>query len=281
VKNKTVMITGGNSGVGKSLALKIAKEGAFVSIICRSEEKGLSAKSDIIKISGNPDVNLIIADLSTKSGILKAAEEFKSKFNSLDLLINNAATTFRFRTETADGFEATLAVNQLAYFLLTNSLLDLLIKSAPSRIVNICSKLQKPVDFGDIMFKNNYNPYHAYARTKAMNVMFTYELADRLTGTGVTALCFHPGVVRTNVYRNLVGIQKFLVKKIFWTFFITPDESADNILHILLSKDYKNATGKYFFSRKEKQSIPQTYDKELTGKLWNICSELTEIKTSI
>jgi NAD(P)-dependent dehydrogenase (short-subunit alcohol dehydrogenase family) len=198
-RNDIVLITGGNSGMGRATAIELAKEGAYVVILCRNKERGEEALKEIKRESKNHRVDLMLCDLGELNSIRNFAKEFKEKYNRLDILINNAGVILPKRHETKDGFELQFGVNHLGHFLLTNLLLDLLIASAPSRIVNVASGAHKvgKIYFEDINLRNNFNLIRAYSQAKLANVLFTYELSDRLKGTGVTANCLHPGAVAT------------------------------------------------------------------------------------
>src|SRR5713226_8121955 len=193
MNGKVCLVTGGNSGIGKETALGLATLGATVVIVSRDRGKGEAAVSDIRRKSGSQNVNLIVADLSSIDVVRQLAQEFRSKYDKIHVLVNNAGIFLPKRVTTADGLEATFATNHLGHFLLTN----LLHANAPSRILNITSDAHKgaEIDFEDLMGEKKFSGFKAYGQSKLANVLFTYELARRLEGTGVTVNCLHPGVV--------------------------------------------------------------------------------------
>src|ERR671912_2543455 len=198
--DKVCMITGATSGIGKATVMGLASIGASVVMVGRDRGRGEAALAEIKEGSSNASVDLMLADLSSQQEIHRLADEFKEAYPRVDVLINNAGEIRSKRVTTADGLEMTFAVNHLAYFLLTNLLLDLLMASAPSRIVNVSSgdHSNGAIDFDDLQGQKGYKGARAYSQSKLANVLFTYELARRLKGTGITANCLHPGVVRTN-----------------------------------------------------------------------------------
>src|SRR5579885_1645688 len=195
MKGKTILITGANSGIGKEAAKELAKMGANLVIVCRNKERGEKAVKEIKSYSANEAVELYVCDLSKQTEIRDFARAFSSEHSRLDVLINNAGTVYMSYGETEEGIERTMAVNYFAPFLLTNLLLDMLIKSAPSRIINVASDahFSGHIDLTDINSKKNWNPWRAYANSKLALVLFTYELARRLKDKGVTVNCLHPG----------------------------------------------------------------------------------------
>ena len=271
--NKIVLITGANSGVGKSLALQSALKRSTVVMVCRNKDKGEKARDEIISISKNESVHLIIADLSSLDSIKKASEEFKSNFNNLHILVNNAGINLPQRELTVDGYEKVFATNHLAYFYLTSLLLDVLKSSAPSRIINVASNAHSEIDLNDLMCEKKYDQFKTYSRSKMANILFTYELAERLNGTQITVNAVHPGVVNTNIYNTVHGVPKFIIKLIM-PFFITPDKSAEYIIPLMYSDKFNNVTGKYFVKTKEADTKKGSYDTETQKKLWSISENL-------
>jgi NAD(P)-dependent dehydrogenase (short-subunit alcohol dehydrogenase family) len=193
----------------------------------------------------------------------------------LHALVNNAGTFYGKPTLTANGYEATFAVNHLGYFLLTVELLDLLKSSAPARIVNVASSahLRGRIDFDDPNLENGYDGWKAYARSKLANVLFTYELARRIEGTGVTANCMHPGVVGTNLFSHIGGLGGKIVR-LFSPFMRTPERGADTIIWLASSPEVEGITGKYFVDRKERATNPESYDKAFASQLWEVSERM-------
>jgi NAD(P)-dependent dehydrogenase (short-subunit alcohol dehydrogenase family) len=272
--SRNVLITGACSGVGKALAVRVAAKKAKLIMLCRNEEKAEAARKEIIKKTGNEDIHIIIADLSSMNSVRKAADNILKSFPEMYLLVNNAGTSVWKRELSVDGYEMTFAANYLGPFLLTNLLLDLLKNSAPSRILNVASEAHEKIDFSDLMSEKNYNGFKAYKHSKMANIMFTYELLRRLENTGVTVNCVHPGVVQTAIYSHIKGPAKLAIKLI-WPFFITSEKSADRIMPLILPGKYKNVSGKYFVKGKETQSKEGSYSIEDGKKLWYISEKLT------
>ncbi|MFQ5846092.1 MAG: SDR family oxidoreductase [Candidatus Methylomirabilales bacterium] len=276
---KTCMVTGANAGIGKATALGLAQMGATVVMVCRSRERGEAALAEITRESGNDAVSLLLADLSSLAAIRHLAEAFKAKYPTLHVLINNAGIIPRKRTVTVDGLETQFAVNHLAYFLLTNLLLDRLKASAPARIVNVSSQVHNgaSIDFGDLQSEQSYRPTRVYAWTKLANVLFTYELARKLEGTGLTANCLHPGSVATNLLADyLPGPLGFITKIVG----VSPEKGARTSLYLATSAEVEGVTGKYFVNQQEAQSSNLSYDKSLASRLWQVSAELTGLPVS-
>ncbi|HEY8460773.1 MAG TPA: SDR family oxidoreductase [Blastocatellia bacterium] len=275
MNEKICLVTGANSGIGKATARALAASGASVIMVSRNRGKGEAARDEIVKETGNESVDLMIADFSDLSQIRRLAADVKAKYPRLHALVNNAGTFTRERTLTVDGYETTFAVNHLGYFLLTRELLDLLKSSAPARIVNVASDAHRSghIHFDDLNLEKGYGIWKAYAQSKLANVLFTYELARRLEGTGVTANCLHPGVVGTNLFNNLGGLAgKFL--RLFLPFMRTPEKGADTIIWLASSPEVENITGKYFADRKERATNPESYDASIAARLWEVSERM-------
>lgn len=279
MQGKICMITGANSGIGYETALALAKMGAQIIMVCRNQAKAEAAQATIIRESGNPLVDVLLADLSVQQSIRDLAAAFKVKYHRLDVLINNAGLAVGQRELSADGYEMTFAVNHLAYFLLTNLLLDMLKTSAPARIVNVASEYQSfgfsALDFDDLMLEKKYAVARAYGQSKRANVIFTYELSKRLTGTGVTANCLHPGVVRTNFGSQTGGWFGLLWSKLARPIEISPAQGAQTIIYLASSPDVEGVTGQYYTNKKPIKSSAQTYDHAVQERLWQISEQLT------
>ncbi|HEU0185270.1 MAG TPA: SDR family oxidoreductase [Blastocatellia bacterium] len=275
MNEKICLVTGANSGIGKVTAKALAAGGASVIMVSRNRDKGEAAREEIIKETGAGNIDLMIADFSDLSQIRRLAAGVKAKYPRLQTLVNNAGTFIRQRTLTGDGYEATFAVNHLGYFLLTLELLDLLKSSAPARIVNVASDAHRSghVYFEDLNLENGYGVWKAYAQSKLANVLFTYELARRLEGTGVTANCLHPGVVGTNLFNSIGGLGgKFL--GLFSPFMRTPEKGADTIIWLASSPEVENITGKYFADRKEQATNSESYDTAIAARLWELSERM-------
>ena len=283
MNGKVVLITGGTSGIGKAAAVELAGMGAEVVVTGRNEERGREAVGEIQARSGSDAVSLLLADLSTQAGVRELADEFRAGHDRLDVLVNNAGVIQQKRTETADGIETTLAVNHLAPFLLTNLLLDLLKETAPSRIVTTSSDAERfgKMDFDDLQSRKRYRAFAAYGLTKLANIMFTFELAERLKGTGVTANCFHPGAVNTSFGAGNGGLFSVMFNA-FKPFMRSPEKGADTLVYLASSPDVEGMTGKYLSDRKVRvPSSPVVYDAQARRKLWEISEDLTGLKVSV
>ena len=278
---KICLVTGGNSGIGKATAIGLAKMRATVVIATRSMDKGQTAVSDIIVKSGNKNVELIQADMSSQDSIHQLADEFRAKHEKLHVLINNAGVYLTKRTTTSDGFESTFAVNHLGPFLLTSLLLDILKASAPSRIVNVTSDAHKGANirFDDLQGEKRFSGWQAYGQSKLAMILFTHELAKRLEGSGVTVNSAHPGVVRTNFAKNNGGLV-MLGFRFLGIFFISPESSAKRILYVATSPDLDGVTGKYFTKMRETRSSPESYDDDSAKRLWLVSEQLAKLSPS-
>jgi NAD(P)-dependent dehydrogenase (short-subunit alcohol dehydrogenase family) len=276
MKGKVCLITGATQGIGLAAAIDIAKHGPTMVLVARDPKRGEAAVAEVKEKSGNPSVELMLADLSSLASIRRLADTFKAKYDRLHVLINNAGAIAMQRSLTEDGYETTFAVNHLAYFLLTNLLLDVMKASAPARIINVSSEAQRQgtINFDDLHGERRYSGMRAYGQSKLANVLFTYELARRLQGTGVTANCLHPGVVATGFGRNNSGIFKILVQ-IASPFLLTPEKGARTTVYLATSPDVEGVTGKYFDKSREKKSIPESYDLAIAKRLWEVSEELT------
>src|SRR2546425_8238255 len=210
----------------------------------------------------------MICDLASQNSIRLFAEDFKQRYDRLDILVNNAGVLLRERSLTEDGIEGTFAINHLGYFLVTNLLLDLLKKSAPSRIVNVASTGHKygKIDISGWAAGRNYSAFSAYANSKLANVLYTYELARRLEGTGITANCLHPGGVGTNLFRGLPGFLQALIKLVT----IGPERGARTSIYLASSPEVEGVSGKYFVRCKQQKSSELSYNEESARSLWEV-----------
>jgi retinol dehydrogenase-14 len=276
MSGKTILITGGTGGIGRAAAVGLASMGARVGIIGRDRTRGEAAAAAIATGSGNPAIDVFVADMSSQTDVRRVADEILAAYRRLDVLLNNVGGFWSHRHETADGLEHTFALNHLAPFLLTNLLLERLIASAPARIVTVSSGAQAMgrIDFDDLMGERNYSGQQAYNQSKLANVMFTYELARRLAGTGVTATAVHPGMTNTSfsgedpspIFAPLVMVMRPFMQK--------PDRGADTPVYLSSSPDAEGLTGMYFANRRPKRSNKSTYDLDATARLWRMSADL-------
>src|SRR5215211_4276544 len=276
---EVVLITGGTSGIGRAAATALAAMGAEVVVAGRSRERGELAVEEIRDTSGNARVSLMLADLAVQAEVRGLAEEFRERYDRLDVLVNNAGIIQSKRTETPDSIELTLAVNHLAPFLLTNLLLDLLKESAPSRIVTVSSEARRgaEIDFDDLQSERRYRAFRVYGMTKLANILFTYELAERLEGTRVVANCLHPGGVNTNFANNNRGLGT-LIFRAFKPFMRTAEQGADTVVYLASSPEAGEMTGRYLTDRKVISSYQEPHDVSAQKRLWEVSEELTNLE---
>jgi NAD(P)-dependent dehydrogenase (short-subunit alcohol dehydrogenase family) len=249
-----------------------------VVIVSRDRDKGEAALLEIRTRSGNKNIDSMVADLSSQDSVRELAHDFKARYKKLHVLINNAGIFLPKRMPTVDGLETTFATNHLGHFLLTNLLLDILKASAPSRIINLTSSAHygTEIDFDDLEGEKKYSGYHAYSQSKLANVLFTYELAKRLDGTGVTVNCLHPGVVRTGFGKDQGGLMSVLVRA-GSPFMMSPDRAARAAIYLATSPELEGVTGKFFSKGKERKSSAQSYDVTSADRLWKVSAELTKL----
>jgi NAD(P)-dependent dehydrogenase (short-subunit alcohol dehydrogenase family) len=288
--NKTIIITGANSGIGKAAAIQLAKTGATIIMACRSKERGIKAVNEVIVESKSQKVETICVDLSSHESIRQFVEEFKKSHDRLDVLIPNAADFDQTRLKpilTSDGIETIFATNHIGVFLMTNLLLDLLKTSAPSRIITIASKglLMYPnldIEFDNLNGERKFTPPHAYYHSKLAQIMFTYDLAQRLKGTGVTANC----VRVTNVAvpdERLQHIPAWLRKvySLKRKLAITPEQQAKTYVYLAADPSVQTVTGKYWDENNlQVKSSKKSYNQQTWAKLWEVSERLAGIKTT-
>lgn len=275
LQGRVALVTGATSGIGKATAMGLARMGAHVVLVARDRAKGEATRAEIVAQTGNGAVDLLLADLSSQASVRQLAADIKAKYDRLHVLVNDAGAVFGERSLTVDQVERTFALNHLAYFLLTNLLLDLLKASAPSRIVNVTSWFpdRARLDFDNLQGERRYSGIGAYSNSKLGNMLFTYELARRLQGSGVTVNCVHPGVVRTNLDAPTPLTRMLLV--CFRPFMAKPETAADRLIYLASSPQVEGVSGKYFADKREIRSPQQTYDETVARRLWEISAQLT------
>lgn len=277
MRGRVCLVTGANRGIGRAIAEGLARQGAIVLMVCRNGELGEIAKAQIMAATGNHQLELFIADLSVQSQVRQLVHDVTAHHARLDVLINNAGAFLARRTMTVDNIEATFAVNHLACFILVNGLADVLQASAPARVVVVASEAHQRVsDSEDWLSVREYNGRTAYNRSKLANVIFSYDLAHRLEGTGITVNCCHPGVVDTPVLR---GLYDRWWSRWMWPivrrFTITPEEGARTALYLAGSPDVEGVTGKYFKDSRPTTSSLISHDPVIGARLWNLSLRLT------
>ena len=292
MKSKTCLVTGASDGIGYVAARELARMGARVVVAGRNAAKTHAAVQRIVAETGNPSVEYLLADLSSQREVRRMADEAQERLPRLDVLLNNAGGIFLSSRPSADGIEMTFALNHLGYFLLTNLLLERLRQSAPARIINVSSTahgspgkfrledLPKPSAGSSLRnFIAGRRVYRAYGRSKLCNVLFTYELARRLDGTGVTVNALHPGLVRTNIARNN-GLLGRVVNAFIGARGVGTDQGAETMLYLASSPEAQGVTGKYFVDCRAVPSSALSYDAGLAAELWELSERLTELSES-
>ncbi|GCE07045.1 SDR family oxidoreductase [Dictyobacter aurantiacus] len=276
MQGRVCLVTGANNGIGKVTALELARRGAHVIMVSRNRAKGEEAQAEIKRESGNEQVDLLIADMSSLASVRQLAQEVKDRYPQLHVLINNAGAMYNKRQESVDGIESSFATNYVGPFLLTNLLLDLLKASAPARIVNVSSTAHKmgKIDFNDLQSEKSYRPMGVYGSAKLALILFTYQLAHRLEGTGVTVNALHPGVVGTSFFGD--GLLGKLGKLVM----LSPEKGAQTTIYLATSPDVANVSGKYFDKSKAVPSSKASYDEQAGLRLWQITEQLIEQKSA-
>jgi len=275
MQGKVCLVTGSNTGVGFVTARELAKMGATVVMVCRNRAKGEAAQAEIKEMSGNDQIDLIVADLSRLSEVRRVASSFKQKYSQLHVLINNAGAINGERKVTPDRLEETFATNYLAPFLLTQLLLDVLKASAPARIVNVSSSghASGHIDFVDLQGVHNYSFMKAYTQSKLAQIYFTYELAAQLKDTGVTVNALHPGLVSSDFNKGTKGIAHFIGEVVYFFNGITVEKGAQTTLYLATSPEVEGVSGKYFSESKETPSSKLSYDLAIRQRLWQVSEE--------
>ena len=270
---KTIIITGASSGIGKEAAHNLAKTGHRILILCREGAKSEQIHTEILTQSGNNEVYLIRVDLSDPESIRAAVEDIKDKYPSIDVLVNNAGIFKVKRTETADQIEMDFAVNFLAPFVLSESLLENLKASGNGRIINLVSELYKrgSIDLKNLMLKDLYRPSSAYCTAELAKAMYTVELAKRTLNRNITVNGLHPGTIATGLYRESPGFMT----KMMNIFSEKPLKGGERVAYLALSDDVEGVTGKFFSKSKQQEFTIALHDAEKGEKLWRKASQLS------
>ncbi len=271
------LVTGATSGIGEVTVRELARRGAEVLIVGRSPERCAATLERIRQDTGATAVDSLIADLSIQAEVRRLADQVQDRCPRLDVLVNNAGGMYLARRESADGIEMTLALNHLSYFLLTNLLLPLIKRSAPARIVNVASDAHQGgvIEFDDLQHQKRYSGWRTYQQSKLANILFTYELARRLKGSGVTANTLHPGFVRTNFFQDWGGWIGFITKMGASMIALTPEQGARTSIYLAASPDVEGVTGQYFVKEKPARSSTRSHDRDVAQRLWQKSEELT------
>jgi NAD(P)-dependent dehydrogenase (short-subunit alcohol dehydrogenase family) len=281
IEGKTCVITGSTSGIGKEIAIGLAKMKANVVLVGRNKTKCQATLEEIWRnasIDTNKNqVSYLLADLSSQASIHQLANELLDRYERLDILVNNAGVFLSRRFTTVDGIEYTFAVNHLAPFLLTNLLFERIKASSPSRIITTSSVAHRGahINFDNLQFdRGRYSGVEAYRQSKLANILFTTELARRSRGSGVTSNCFHPGGVRTNLVQSSPWHYR-LIWAIIGPFLVSPKKGADTAIYLASSSKVDNISGKYFVNRKPVGPLGPADDQDIAARLWKISEELT------
>jgi NAD(P)-dependent dehydrogenase (short-subunit alcohol dehydrogenase family) len=268
---RVFLLTGATSGIGKALAFDLAKTGETVLLTARDQDRRNAVQEEIMTEIQNPNVELLSCDLSSFGAIKNFAAFVKSKYSKIDVLINNAAVLKRERTVSIDGHETMFATNHLGPFLLTHLLLDLLRASGPARILNITAPSNTKPNFEDLDSRESFNYLNVFGATKMMNLLFTFELARRLEGTGINANAIHPGLARSNLMKE----SNLFLRAMLQLISTSPQRAADHIARVALLPAFEKVNGKFLHKAKEIKAPAYAYDREAQRKLWDISLELT------
>jgi retinol dehydrogenase 14 len=277
---RTVLVTGGTGGIGKATAAGLAALGARVAITGRDRRRADEAAAEI-RAAGGPGVDVFVADMSSQAEVRRLAADVLQALPGLDVLVNNVGGFWNTRHVTADGLERTFALNHLAPFLLTHLFLDRLKENAPARVVTVSSGAQAMgrIEFADLQGERSWSGQRAYNQSKLANVLFTYELARCLEGSGVTANVLHPGVVRTAFGAEDPGrLQRWLLP-VARPFLKTPELGAATSIHLASASDLEHVSGRYFAASRPKRSSSRSYDAAVAARLWDVSCALTGIDT--
>ena len=275
MNGKICLVTGATDGIGKVSARVLAELGAKVIIVGRNPEKSAIVLAELRSISGNENIDLLMADLAVMQEVRDLAEQVISRYDRIDVLLNNAGGYFTKHKITSDGLEMTFALNHMSYFLLTNKLMELLKYSAPARIVNVSSNAHYGVDmeFENLNGEQEYKAWKAYQKSKLANVLFTYELLKKVPGN-ITVNCLHPGFVATNFGHNNGGFFGPVLKIAQRISAIDPEEGAKTSIFLCSAPEVKGVSGKYFYKCQPKTSSRESRNMDTGKRLWQISSDI-------
>lgn len=270
---KVVVVTGVTSGIGKALAMRLARSGENVVLVARDAQRGGLVQEEIKSQSQNPEIDLVLSDLSSLSSVRNAAAIIKSKHEKIDVLINNAAIYKSRRELSTDGFELMFVTNHLGPFLFTHLLLDPLLTSGSARILNISAPSSTQLDFDNLQGEKKFNSLTAFGASKMMNLLFTFELARRLENMGATVNAIHPGLVRSSLMNETSAPMRFLLRLAS----APAERVAVDIIRVALDPEFEKVTGRFFHKAKEIEAAAYAHDREAQQRLWELSSDLTRI----
>jgi retinol dehydrogenase 14 len=278
IRGKTVLVTGATSGIGLHASIDLARQGARVVMVGRDPRRSDAALAEVRTRSGSSDVSLLMCDFASQAAVRRLAEDYRRAHDRLEVLINNAGGVNKTRRTTEDGIEMTFAVNHLGGFLLTNLLLDLIVRSAPARIITVSSvgHRQGTLDFEDLEFTRDYSIMRAYSRSKLANVLFSNELARRLATAGVTSNSLHPGAVDTRIWSGAPFWAKPFIQ-VARLFFIGAEEGGRYIVTLATRPNLGGITGAYFEKDKMIDPAPLATDTALASRLWDVSAAMVRL----
>lgn len=268
---KIALVTGANGGIGKALVSELAGMGITVVMVCRDEKRGESAKTDIQTQYPTAKLDLMLADLSSQQAIHDLVIRFKAKYPRLDILINNAGIYKSEHTLTKDGLEMMFATNHLAYFLLTQGLMDSLKMADSARILNITAPATTKLNFDDLQGEKDFNPLVRFGMSKMANLIFTFMLAKQLADTNITVNAIHPGLVKSNILREANLIIRFLSRLASQS----PEKASKTIVQVATSPEFADETGGFYHRAKAIRIPEYAQDEAIQQRLWDISLELT------
>ena len=284
MQGKVILVTGATNGIGKVAARELARMGATIIVAGRNATKTESVVQEIKSATGSKRVEMAVADLSVMSGVRSLARQIEDRYDRLDVLLNNAGAIFNTKQVTTDGLEITFALNHMSYFLLTHLLLDLLKASAPARIINVASNAHNSVrelNLDDITNPKHYLGLAAYGRSKLANILFTYELARRLSGSGVTANTLHPGAVATGFGMNNQGLINQVMFRAFHMVSMSDEQGAQTSIYLASSPEVTNVSGSYFSKSTSVASSRLSYDETLQRQLWALSEKIADVNSTM
>ena len=282
MRGKICLVTGATNGIGKATAQGLAQMGATVVIVGRNSSKTAQLVEEIWATTGNKNVDFLLADLSSQQEVRRLADEFRSKYSQLHVLLNNAGAFFMQRQLSVDGIEMTFALNHLAYFLLTNLLLDSLEASTPARIINVASDAHSTgkIEFDNLQGERDYS-IKSYGNSKLANILFTMELAHRLEGTGVCVNALHPGFVSTGFAKNNGKLMAAIVSIFAPLVGRSPAKGAETSIFLASSPRVEGITGQYFYDSHVIQPAAQATDQAVAKKLWDVSAEMVHLAVRV